>query len=296
MKLLKITICLLTLTLLSNCAFVPGMIMKTKKSISGLKEGFGDLEIPEDEEYEYEAEEYEEPEYEVEEYEEEMEEEAEEAEEYVEEVEEAEEEVAEEESFDFEGIECMEGAILLENIQVIYIGVNNPCRISITNVPSEQLRVSVTGMTIENTDEGNGLYNIKASRPGNGIITISAGDYIERFDVRIKRIPNPVAKLGNRIGGRMGSGQFQAQTGVSCWLEDFDFDARCKVTSFSITRIATDGTQETVRNEGAKFSEEVISLQGKATTGDIYLIEEVKTKCSGDMANRKINSLVFRII
>ena len=48
-------------------------------------------------------------------------------------------------------------------------------------------------------------------------------------------------------------------------------------------------------NQGGTFQGTAADLVRSAKPGDIFYFENVKARCPGDKAGRKINSLVFRI-
>ena len=93
----------------------------------------------------------------------------------------------------------------------------------------------------------------------------------------------------------MGVGEFKAQGGVIAILENFDFDAKCKIQGFVLTRLQRDGTKEEQINRGARYSAKSKPIIQAAKPGDIYLYDNVKVRCPGDPAGRKINSMVFKI-
>lgn len=251
--------------MLSNCAFLPSMIMGSKRKLDKLKDGMGEMQIPP-----YEEEYYGEDST------------------YM-------NEAPAEGEFDFELVECMEASLFLDEMNVVYVGVDNPCRIFVTNVPSEYVEVSSDNEDLEIIEKEGGFYNLTAKTPGRAKITVTADYYEATYEVRMKRIPDPTARLGVEVSGDIKVGEFKAQGGIGAWLENFDFDARCVIEGYSMTRIAVDGTQETAVNEGSRFREEATLLQQKVQTGDIYLFENVRSKCPGDVVSRSINSLVFRI-
>lgn len=270
MKLLKITILLFTITFLSSCVFMPRMFLGVKKGIDSVKDGFEslddiDIEWDSTEVYSYEDDSMN-----------------------------LNEAPAVEEEFDYYDVECMEASFYLDKMNVIYVGVDNPCRIFVTNVPNQHIEIEASD-NIEVIEKEGGFYSLRASRPGRGTIYVIAGDYEEEYQVRMKRIPDPIAKLGSKGSGEMSAEEFKTQKGIAAWLENFDFEARCQTVSFSMTRITKDGTTETLENKGGRFAEMVTALKDKAQAGDIYLFENIKQRCPGDAASRRSNSLVFRI-
>jgi gliding motility-associated protein GldM len=185
-------------------------------------------------------------------------------------------------------------AISADKMNVFYIGVDNPVSVSAAGVSSNLLKASGSGVSL--TDKGDGKYNVTASTPNpNASITVSAPGLQQTFPFRVKRIPDPVAKLGNKMGGSMGNGEFKAQSGVLAWLEGFDFDAKCQIQSYRLTRVPKRQDPVVIENSGGSFNGQCRSLADAAKPGDIYYIDDVKARCPGDQSGRQVNSMVFTI-
>jgi len=189
-------------------------------------------------------------------------------------------------------------AISADKMNVFYIGVDNPISVSAPGVSSNELSVSITGGNgkLEKLSGTTNSWNVKVDKPTDDCkINVSAGSLKSSKTFRVKRIPDPVAKLGNKPDGEMGNGEFKVQRGLIAALENFDFDARCEIQSFNVVKVAKRSDPVTVENTGGTFKESAINLVQSAKPGDTYYFESVKARCPGDSAGRKINSLVFRI-
>ena len=187
-----------------------------------------------------------------------------------------------------------------DKMNVFYIGVDNPISISAAGVNSNSMKVSAGGgggATIKKINSSQ--YMVKVSKPAplgkECEIRVSAEGLNKKALFRVKRIPDPVAKLGKSSSGAMGNGEFKAQGGVLAILENFDFDARCAIDGFIVTRQAKRADPVDVTNRGAKYSGEARNLIQRAKPGDTYYFDNVKARCPGDPAGRKINSMVFKI-
>jgi gliding motility-associated protein GldM len=185
-------------------------------------------------------------------------------------------------------------AVAATKMNVFYIGVDNPITISASGVSSNDVRVSTSGPI---TISGSGSNRtINASAPGAAKISVSAnGTSLGSFDFRVKRIPNPEARLSGKNGGGMGSGEFKAQGGVGAFLDDFDFDATCQVAGFELVYVPKRQDAIPVQNAGPRYTDASRRVVNQAKPGDIYYFENVRAKCPGDTATRKINSMVFTI-
>lgn len=184
-------------------------------------------------------------------------------------------------------------AVSATKMNVFYIGVDNPVAVSAAGVASGDVRVNFSGVS----GSGSGSkWNVKATKPGVAKITVSAkGKTLGSYDFRVKRIPDPVARLSNKSDGSMGSGEFKAQGGVGAFLDNFDFEATCQVAGFNLVYVPKRQDAIPSENRGARYNDKSRRLVNRASPGDIYYFENVRAKCPGDSATRKINGMVFKI-
>ena len=186
-----------------------------------------------------------------------------------------------------------------DKMNVFYIGVPNPVSVSAAGVSSNDLNVVGTGSGIKMKPAGKGKYTVTVGKPGDASITVSGGGLkATKFPFRVKRIPDPVPMLGagpNKKGGTMGNGEFKAQAGLAAVLENFDFDAKCKVQGYTFTRVAKRQDPVESTNAGARYNAKSKRLANAAKPGDTYYFDNVKAKCPGDPAGRKLPSIVFKI-
>jgi gliding motility-associated protein GldM len=189
-------------------------------------------------------------------------------------------------------------AVALDKMNVFYIGVENPVSVSAAGISSNDLKVSGNGINIRKGD-GSGKYVVTATTPTNDAsITVSAPGVSQTFNFRVKRIPDPVPRLGGNPknkGGTMGNGEFKAQGGISAILENFDFDAKCDIVGFELTYLPKRQDPITAINNGARWSSQVADFIQKAKPGDAYFFDEVKCKCPGDAAARNIGGISYKI-
>lgn len=180
-------------------------------------------------------------------------------------------------------------------MNVFYIGVDNPLEASVAGASSNELKVTGSGVKVSGR---NGKYNVTAKKPGPVKITVKAGSLTKSFDFRVKRIPDPAPVLGagpNKKGGVVGNGEFKAQLGLAAILEGFDFDAKCNIQGYELTRVAKRQDPVSATNRGGRYSSDAKRLVGQAKPGDTYYFDNVKAKCPGDAAGRRLPSIVFKI-
>ena len=121
-------------------------------------------------------------------------------------------------------------AVMLDKMNVFYIGVPNPVTIS-SGSGWDKTSVSMTGGTISGS---NSNRTVQVSTPGTAKINVTADGKTSSFDFRIKRIPDPVIKVGPSGGGRMQAVVFRNQSFVRADLENFDFEAKYNVTGATV--------------------------------------------------------------
>ncbi len=121
-------------------------------------------------------------------------------------------------------------AVMLDKMNVFYIGVDNPITIG-SPTGWDRTTVSMTGGTITGTGS---KRVVRVSSIGDASITVTADGKPSTFKFRIKRIPDPIIKVGPSSGGRMQAVVFRGQQFVRADLENFDFEAKFSVTGGTV--------------------------------------------------------------
>ena len=160
-------------------------------------------------------------------------------------------------------------------------------------MPTAQLKVKTNGVQLS----GSGAKRIaKVTRPGVSSITLSGGGLSPtEFKFRAKRIPNPKVMVNNQTEGTIKSGTFRVQRGLYPKLENFDFEAKCKIQSYTLyyTKKGGDPVKEDVK--GGAFSGRTGTYVKSAKAGDQFIFTKVKARCPGDAQGRSVNGLAFMI-
>ena len=181
-----------------------------------------------------------------------------------------------------------------DKMNVFYIGVDNPVSVAAAGVKTSSLKVGMSGGGGKIKRSGSG-YMVNVTKPGEASITVSGEGVSQRFPFRVKRIPDPVARLSKKAGGTMGNGEFKAQGGVGAFLDNFDFDAKCNIQGYTLVYVAKRQDPVEAINRGGRYNDKSRRLVNKAKPGDIYYFDNVKARCPGDNVGRPINSMVFKI-
>ena len=120
-------------------------------------------------------------------------------------------------------------AVMLDKMNVFYIGVDNPVTIS-SGTGWDKTHVTMEGGTISGN---NGKFTVRVSAGTTASITVNSDGKPSTFPFRIKRIPDPVFKVGDgKI--RMPAVAFKAQDFCRAELENFDFDIKYTVVNATV--------------------------------------------------------------
>lgn len=91
--------------------------------------------------------------------------------------------------------------VAADKMNVFYIGVDNPISVAVPGIASDKLRVTVNNGTITGS---NGKYIVKVGNTTETVVQVAAeinpGEVkvVGESKFRVKRIPEPVACIGNK--------------------------------------------------------------------------------------------------
>jgi gliding motility-associated protein GldM len=127
------------------------------------------------------------------------------------------------------------------NMNVLYIGVNNPVSLSVSGIPAEDLLPSISGGTLRpgktkgswtaTVPPGIKQTTISVSVKLNGVMKKMGAE-----NFRVKRLPDPDAYICNKKNGFVSRDNLiSAGRIVARMPDDFEFDYSFKVVSFRMT-------------------------------------------------------------
>lgn len=190
-----------------------------------------------------------------------------------------------------------------DKMNVFYIGVDNPVSISVPGFPAERITATL-----------NKNGTLKMDKPGHFIANVTTVDLKGETEVvvsakmqdgtvkpmgskafRVKRVPDPVAKVGNEKGGSVKAATFKVQRGMLADLENFDFDVRFAVVSFEMTYAAARQDLLTATADGPLFTQKMLDYLSKGKPGDVFYFDKIKVK-GPDQVIRSLPGIVFKLI
>ena len=186
-----------------------------------------------------------------------------------------------------------------DNMNVVYIGLDNPISVSVPGIPNERLSVSVNNGTLRATGSGKYIMTVKqgAKADVNVFAMMENGEKrsMGTMSFRVKPIPKPTAKVGNITGeGTMSKNELASTLGVIANYENFPFAApNCKVLSFDLS-YTVNGTSVTKKITGNLISDEVRDIFRRARKNDKFYFESIYAM-GPDGVKVKISPLTIKV-
>jgi gliding motility-associated protein GldM len=183
-------------------------------------------------------------------------------------------------------------------MNVFYIGVDNPISISAAGVAPSDLQPSLSGGSMSPAGKP-GSYIVRVT--GGTEATINVGAKLNgvnkpmgSFKFRVKRVPDPVAYVGNIKGdGQMTKAELLGQSGVFARMENFDFDLSFKVVSF-VMSMNVNGAFVEKKGSGPALTGDMKSLLQGIKPGNKVFFEQVTVQ-GPDGSLRKIPGVNIKV-
>ena len=194
-------------------------------------------------------------------------------------------------------------SVQLDNMNVFYVGVPNPVTVTAAGYAMEDVSMSIPGAELKSTGLGKYEVMVPASLIGKTVdAAVNAKDAggakrVGGMEVRVKKIPDPQARVGGKPGGGMPAATFRVQDGVIAVLENFEFPARFRVTGFTFSAAPKRGEYiGPYPVNGAQFgnSNEVKSTMPRLKPGDKVFIEEIRG-VGPDNIPRRLNDIILTL-
>ena len=182
-------------------------------------------------------------------------------------------------------------------MNVFYIGVDNPVDISVPGVASNKLSASISQGSIVSASSGG--YTVNVRTPGTVTINVSAKmdggvKPMGSKEFRVKKVPNPVAKIAGKTGGPIPAGLLMAVRRVDAVMENFDFALTFNITGFNISTKSKDGFTIDKPATGAGITSEQRSLLEGVKRGQKLYFEDIKA-VGPDKTVRELGTLMFKV-
>lgn len=176
-------------------------------------------------------------------------------------------------------------AVSATKMNVFYVGVNNPVEISVSGVPPENVRPSMTGGQL--TPSGNGyIVRVGAGMIGQKARICASADVggqnmnMGCREFRVKAVPPPVAKVAGRTEGTVGRMALRNVSGVEAVLEDFDFELSYTVTQFRVEAVIN-GVPKIANSNGSRLSGQQKAIINAVPAGGTVIFSGIRAQGAG---------------
>ena len=166
-------------------------------------------------------------------------------------------------------------------MNVFYRGLPNPVEVSVPGVAGDALEVRISGDNkIKKAPDGS--YVVDPGKSGEAKITVTATmadgskKTLPARDFRVKRIPDPVPSFAGKTPSDrlISKNTLLGAPGVSAKMENFDFDVKVTVKSFSIS-VSRDGTLVEKKSNSNQLSSDMTELLKRVGRGNVIYIEDI---------------------
>jgi len=189
-----------------------------------------------------------------------------------------------------------------DKMNVVYIGVDNPMSISVPGVAADKVKFTATGLTLSPDPKlGKGHFVGRATTVGEAVVRVSAELTAGKpplpmgeFKFRVKKIPNPVAKIAGKRDGNISKSVLAAQSAIIPEMENFDFDLFSKVKSFKMSRYGKGRDPIEKATDGNVLTSEMRDVINQCRAGDKILFEYIKATMP-DNTVRDINAIILTV-
>ncbi len=184
-------------------------------------------------------------------------------------------------------------------MNILYSGLKNPISISAPGIPNEQIVPSISkGKIIRNA---NGNWDVEVPA-GERTTTISAAANVDgkslplgSFEFRIKRVPDPIAKIADLTDGTIDKNRLLASRAIIPEMVDFDFEGfHFEIVSYELSTYRGTELQRTGTVRGNVFNDAVSNLIKNAGRGQRLYFERIQAK-GPDGTMRTLNPINLEI-
>lgn len=185
-----------------------------------------------------------------------------------------------------------------KNMEVVYVGIRNPLRVSFTNMNVANINIEATRGRTRKVDS---LYYLQVEREGPLKITVKGRVngkevVLHQKQFLAKKLPVPFGLLNGKRGGEMLDRVFKSQEKIEVKSDLFESEGHYFVKEFSLTRLSSDGLiiNKSPKNVGGTLNSTSKQIVKQAQKGDLYVFNNIIVVGS-DGEKKDVPAMVFEI-
>lgn len=185
-------------------------------------------------------------------------------------------------------------AVAADNMNIFYVGVDNPVSVSAAGFSPNDLKVNVSGCGAAIKVDGSGKYKLTASSTGTCVVTVSArtadGSYKQQGTpkvFRVKSIPPPVLKIGGKLATanlEFTKNEIAMIGGLGAESPGFMFPVNMVVKSFDL-EISSNGSVVPFKCNGNNLSSDAKQALSRMRVGQKAYIDNIKVQTPTGIIN-----------
>jgi hypothetical protein len=190
---------------------------------------------------------------------------------------------------------ALKATVSFDKANVLYVLVNNPVSLTAGNAFPDDIIATCKKGRVDKDD--NGQRTIFCEKPGLDTLEVFAPDgTIGRFNFKIKKLPDPVAKLnGQFTSGSMGIEELRACNEITALFDNPMFNVKCPIAGFTFTFVPKKQDPVSIVSTKAQFDAKIAAQLLKAKAGDYVMFSNISTKCQGDPTPRILAPILILV-
>jgi gliding motility-associated protein GldM len=190
-------------------------------------------------------------------------------------------------------------SVSADKMNVFYQGVENPITLACPGVALADLSAAIAGTGASITPSAEkGKFVVKVTGGNEATINVSAKigkgtKPMGSSKFRVKRLPDPVALVGGLKEGAIKKSALSAAPYVISKYENFDFDLKINVASFTVT-VNIAGEFKSLPATGNAFTPEQKTMIDKLKNNARLIIEDIKCRLP-DGTTRTLPSVTLKV-
>ena len=189
----------------------------------------------------------------------------------------------------YQGLEVKTDSIYYNRL---YIGIDNPVKITACNISPENLRVTTTQGTIKRSN-GNYIVTVNSEQVSDTFKFYNLDKYVGLVTMGCFKIPEPIAYIGKASGDCRPSREDIVKAGcITARTPRYDVPSKYKVVSFGMSYL-TNGMFVDINSTSACLTNKMKEVILNRKEGGTVLIEEVWV-IGPDSIKKKLPGLVMK--
>jgi len=181
-------------------------------------------------------------------------------------------------------------------MNVLYRGIPNPISIGVSGVPAETVNATISNGTL--TRAAGGGWSALPGAGAEAVITVTATvdgqtRQMGSMQYRVQSVPDPIARVSGRTGGRIPRAELAASQGVEAAMVGFMFDLRYTVTGFNML-IATPQGELNLAATSFAFTQAQRDAINRQTRGTNVVFTNI-TASNPQLGTRNLMPIVLTI-